>query len=369
MAVQSANYGPNDQSGGNSTGVMGMFGSALGTNSNFQADPYQANQSDFGYGGPSQGTLGGYLANSQGQAANDYGQSQQAGAQQGSYLQSLQDAAAGNGPSTALGVLQQGTNAANAQAISLARSASGANPAAQAAALRNATMQGAANTTSAGAQAAQIKGNEQIAAMNAGLNEVNTQRGQDLQSMGQGNQMAGTYLGGQIQGGLAQQQGGQAFQQLQAADYNSAMGLNQATSAANAGANSQLLGAGAKAAGSLLASDARLKTNVTPAGSNTSAADSFLATLKPYTFRYKDPEDEPSSAPHGGSYLGVIAQNVEKGPTGQTLVTDTPHGKAIEQGASMGAALAGIGRLHERLSALEGMAARTKQSAGNANAA
>ena len=120
----SANYGANDQSGGNSTGVMGMFGSALGTNSNFQADPYQANQSNFGYGGPSQSTLGGYLASSQGQAANDYAQSQQAGAQQGSYLQSLQQAAAGNGPSTALGVLQQGTNAANANAISMARSAS-----------------------------------------------------------------------------------------------------------------------------------------------------------------------------------------------------------------------------------------------------
>src|SRR5580704_16530968 len=46
---------------------LGSIGSALGTNSNYQADPMGVNAT---YIGPSQGTLGGYLQAAQGQEQN-----------------------------------------------------------------------------------------------------------------------------------------------------------------------------------------------------------------------------------------------------------------------------------------------------------
>ena len=82
-------------------------------------------------------------------------------------------------------------------------------------------------------------------------------------------------------------------------------------------------------------------------------ADKFLATMSPYSYRYKDPSNEPTNTPNGGRYLGVMAQNLEKGPTGDTLVKETPRGKALEGNALMSAMAAGEGRLHERLSAAE----------------
>lgn len=85
-----------------------------------------------------------------------------------------------------------------------------------------------------------------------------------------------------------------------------------------------------------------------------SDADRFLDHLHPYTYRYKDPADEPNSQPTGGRYLGVMAQNVERSPTGKQIVTDTPRGKVLEGGAMMSAMAAGLGRLHERMRELEG---------------
>lgn len=84
------------------------------------------------------------------------------------------------------------------------------------------------------------------------------------------------------------------------------------------------------------------------------AADGFLESLAPYTFRYKDSSNEPTNHPTGGEYLGVMSQNVEKSPTGSTLVKDTPKGKMLEGGALMSGLAAGVGRLHERLKMLEG---------------
>lgn len=84
-------------------------------------------------------------------------------------------------------------------------------------------------------------------------------------------------------------------------------------------------------------------------------SDKYLDSLSrsASTYTYKDPGHEPTDRPHGGHYLGVMAQSLERSPTGDTLVEDTPHGKALNMGANLSAALAGLGRLHERLSALE----------------
>lgn len=100
--------------------------------------------------------------------------------------------------------------------------------------------------------------------------------------------------------------------------------------------------------GSGVMSDRELKDT-----SHRNAADGFLDSMKPYTYRYKDPTNEPTDAPTGGHYLGVMAQNVERSPTGDTIVKDTPRGKMLEGGALMSGLAAGVGRLHERLSMLE----------------
>jgi len=101
--------------------------------------------------------------------------------------------------------------------------------------------------------------------------------------------------------------------------------------------------------GSMMLSDVNAKSDVR----RESAADGFLASLTPHSYRYTDPSDEPTSEPSGGRYLGILAQNVERSPTGDTIVKDTPRGKMLEGHALMSALAAGEGRLHERLKALE----------------
>lgn len=349
--------------GGGSSGIAGALG--LGLTSNFDAQQYNIGQGAQ-WGGPSSQQLGNqtWQYGQQGQGALGQVNGADRAAQQG-YLAQL--AQMGSNNSAAQAQLQQGVNAANSSALSLARSAGG-NPAQQAAALRNAQMTQAGNIQNAGAQSAQLQAQQQQAAAALQGGVLQNMSGQDLTQAQLAAQQQQGYLGSQLGAAGQDLQAQEANNALNSSNFNAAQGLNQSTSASNAATNGAVLGAVASGAGKALASDARLKRDIAPASDDTSAADSFLSTLKPYTFAYKDPEDAPSPGAGTGRYLGVMAQNVEKGPTGETMVTETPRGKALEQGASMGAALAGIGRLHERLSALEGMAARTKQSAGAANA-
>jgi Chaperone of endosialidase len=116
------------------------------------------------------------------------------------------------------------------------------------------------------------------------------------------------------------------------------------------------------AAGGMAMSDARSKTELSSdergksvrPGGNT-LADKFMEHLHPYSFKYRDVRNEPRAVPTGGEYLGVMAQDVERAPgVGRQIVRDTPRGKVLETGATMSALAAGVGRLHERLKALEG---------------
>jgi len=104
-------------------------------------------------------------------------------------------------------------------------------------------------------------------------------------------------------------------------------------------------------------SDERAKTGIAP---QSTATDRVMSTLEPYTYKYKSPADEPRTQPDGGKYLGVIAQNLEKTPEGaQAVEQDPATGKRmINPKAGMSLALAGLGRLHERVSALEAMFGR-----------
>lgn len=77
------------------------------------------------------------------------------------------------------------------------------------------------------------------------------------------------------------------------------------------------------------------------------ADDETLASLRGYTYRYK-PEAQQRLGLDGRPKYGIMAQDVERTPLGQTMVVDTPQGKMIDQGAATGATLAMLGRLDER---------------------
>lgn len=94
-----------------------------------------------------------------------------------------------------------------------------------------------------------------------------------------------------------------------------------------------------------ISSDKRGK-DVLPGGHT--VADAFLDTLKPATYRYKDARENG-----GEQRLGIMAQDVEQSPTGHDIVKDGPKGKYLEGGATLSSALAGLGRLKERLEAVE----------------
>jgi hypothetical protein len=105
-------------------------------------------------------------------------------------------------------------------------------------------------------------------------------------------------------------------------------------------------------------SDERAK-RVRPGGET--EADRFLETMHPHAYTYRDRELEPTDSPTGGKYLGIMAQDIERGPTGDTLVRDTPRGKALEGRALLSAMAAGEGRLHERVAALEAASAKNRK--------
>lgn len=106
----------------------------------------------------------------------------------------------------------------------------------------------------------------------------------------------------------------------------------------------------------IVVSDERAKRSVEKAPT----ADAFLDTLarSQSTYAYRNPADQPLTPMHpklpGARYGGVMAQDLERVPEiGPQLVTQTPRGKMLEPGSVQSAMLMGLGRLAERLNALE----------------
>lgn len=80
----------------------------------------------------------------------------------------------------------------------------------------------------------------------------------------------------------------------------------------------------------------------------------FLDGIHPYSFKYKNPEDGSPIAPVDDRYLGVMAQDVEKTPTGKTLVkTDNRGKKMLEVAPMMSALAASAAYLNDRVKNLE----------------
>jgi hypothetical protein len=169
---------------------------------------------------------------------------------------------------------------------------------------------------------------------------------------------------------------GQAGQGLSAiGGYNNAVDAAEGQATAGDNAGTAAFSAIANAAGSASGkpstggsggtSDARVKNDISdegvlPQGSHGSMADDFLDKLHPKSFRYDDPSDELHSTPTGGKYLGVMAQDlVRTREAGPQMVSQDPRGKMmVETKPTLAAALAGLGRLNERVRAMEARGGR-----------
>lgn len=93
-------------------------------------------------------------------------------------------------------------------------------------------------------------------------------------------------------------------------------------------------------------SDEKLKTDE---GKSKNILTDFLDSLEPVHYRYKDPQKFGE-----GPRYGVIAQDVEKTPVGQTFVRNTPEGKMLDQNVGFGVILASLANLNDRVRNFEG---------------
>lgn len=105
--------------------------------------------------------------------------------------------------------------------------------------------------------------------------------------------------------------------------------------------------AGATAAlGALFASDRRAKTDVQ--GTPDAELEDLLSTVRPYSFKYKDPSDG------SGRYLGGMAQDLQKSEVGRSMVQEQPDGKLmVDHGRAGMAALSGLALVYDKLKKIE----------------
>lgn len=83
--------------------------------------------------------------------------------------------------------------------------------------------------------------------------------------------------------------------------------------------------------------------------------------VEPKSYDYKDP-NQPGAAE--GRQFGITAQDLEKSEAGASVVEDTPQGKMIDSPHAIGLLLASVGRLNERIKALEGKGSKKKMAQG-----
>ena len=219
-----------------------------------------------------------------------------------------------------------GSNQSAQQATNLANLSAGTQAASQ-----NAQQQQAASQFNAQQQQA-VSLADQAAANNMG--QFNAQQNQAASTANQN-----AYLTNQQQG-INQQLGlGQLTNSANANQVNAQVGaLNAQNQAKQITGNVLSTGAGI-----LALSDARVKEDIAPVGSD--VMTDFYAKAVPASWRYK-----------GGAEtrVGPMAQDLEKSAVGRTMVRDTPAGKAIDHHAALTALLASVADVGRRVTALEG---------------
>jgi len=97
----------------------------------------------------------------------------------------------------------------------------------------------------------------------------------------------------------------------------------------------------------IIGSDVRLKKDIKNASGQ---IRQLLDKLDAYQYEYKDNKGLPE-----GERVGIMAQDLERaGPIGEAMVKDTPEGKMVDYGQSMGTVFAALAELNKRLNNIEG---------------
>jgi len=182
---------------------------------------------------------------------------------------------------------------------------------------------------------------------NAGQRQQNSQFnvGANLQQTGLNDQAASNARQQELANAQLQQTGSMGYEQNNTSRYGIDKGVAPEPSKLDQ------IGSMVAAAAPFMASDERAKTSAgaPPDGD----LDSLIGRLKTEAFAYKEPER------HGaGPRLGVMAQDVERGGRlGRELVSEQQGTKVIDVPKAVGTSLGLIGRLGERLAALEAASA------------
>jgi hypothetical protein len=79
--------------------------------------------------------------------------------------------------------------------------------------------------------------------------------------------------------------------------------------------------------------------------------DAFMDAMHPVSFRYKTPMADPEGTQK--QRVGIMAQDAQQTPVGQSMISQTPMGLAIQPQAGLSVALASIARLNDRIEELE----------------
>lgn len=96
-----------------------------------------------------------------------------------------------------------------------------------------------------------------------------------------------------------------------------------------------------------MSSDENGKTDI----KGDSMIHAFLDKLEPVTFDYKTQDGVMGRTP--GKHMGILAQDVEKAPGGESMVIETPEGKAIDLASAVGMLMSAAADAHERVGSLE----------------
>lgn len=293
---------------------------------------------------------------------NGMAQSGQSREQQMQGLGYLKQQINGTAPSVAQQQMQAGLSSARAQQASIAASARGGG--ANLAAAQQASANAAAGLSGqAVQQGGLLRAQETQAAMNAYGQQAGAMRTGDLQGaqMGQAGQQYYSGLGAQTQGQYESARGGVLSQQLNAGmaaeNQNAAVragerGQNYQQQQADRAQSNNTLGTILQTAGTVagiaaMASDERVKTNVSSADHE---LDDAMGKMAPINFDYTDPQRFGA-----GPQVGITAQQLEQSKAGRGLLAVAPDGtKMVKAPQAATLALAGIARLHERMSKLEG---------------
>ena len=240
--------------------------------------------------------------------------------------------AMGQGPSLATDMMRRQTAQSIAAQQSMQAQAGGAG------AFRNAAWRGAAQQAAGNQAIAELRSQEQQAAMQGAA-------GMASQLAGQGLQQQLGYAGMLNQAQISEMNAAANFAlQQRALQEQERMGRYQRRMGwANFGINTA--GNVASDIASMVSmSDERLKTNIAPGGG---AASELAGSLDAKTFDYT-----PGAGPQGNR-VGVMAQQLEQTPQGAALVVDTPMGKGVDTGQAALAGLAISADQEQRLRALE----------------